>query len=181
MPLPFAFPVGLLLGLGLAWLARTELARSEVPLILARPFLVAVGLGLLVYAPIVGYFLALHGDWAWLYLVRTSRVPSAVGLALVLVAAACVPGGFAAAVPLASAKRGGLLLKIGAGIAGLVVVAAVVLARRLAVSASFTQYHAGFGVLPASQTSLGRGILLAWLVLVLGGAWSAAVLRRAAR
>ena len=179
--MPFALPLGLILGLTLAWLARNELARSEVPLVLARPFLVAVGLGVLVYAPVVGYFLWFHGDWAWLYLVRTSRIPSAVDLGVVLVAAASVPVGFAGAVPFASGKRGAPLVKVGAGLGGVVVVAGVLVARRLAVSASYTQFHAGFGVLPASHTSLGRGILLSWLTLLLAYGWSANVLRRASR
>src|SRR5262245_26570628 len=106
MPLPFAVPIGLLLGMSLAWLARVELARSEVPLVLARPFLVAVGLGAIVYAPVVAYFVARHGDWAYLYLVRFSRIPSAVDLALIILAAAQLPLGFAVATPWAIAKRG---------------------------------------------------------------------------
>lgn len=181
MPLPFAFPLGLLLGAGLAWLARVELARSEVPLVLGRPFLVAVGLGALVYGPIVGYFLALHGDWAFLYLVRTSRVPSAIDLALVLLAAATVPAGFAAATRWATAKRGALLLQVGAAIAAPVVLGAALSVRRLAVSATYAQWKAGFGLVAISHTSLGRGIFLSWLTLLAGYGWSALVLRRAAR
>src|SRR3954470_14233356 len=115
MPVPFALPLGLLLGMTLAWLARAELARSEVPLLLARPFLIAVGLGALVYAPVVGYFAAWHGDWAYLYLVSSLRVPSAVDLLLVLVAAAAVPLGFAIATPWAIAKRGTRLFQVLAG------------------------------------------------------------------
>src|SRR5262249_34775178 len=99
MPLPLALPIGLLIGMSLAWLARVELARSEVPLVLARPFLVAAGLGAIVYAPVVAYFVTLHGDWAYLYLVRFTRIPSAVDLALVVVAGAQVPLGFALASP----------------------------------------------------------------------------------
>lgn len=181
MPLPFALPLGLLMGLTLAWLARGELARSEVALVLARPFLVALGLGVLVYAPVVGYFLWFHGDWAWLYLVRTSRIPSAVDLGLVLLAGASVPAGFAGAVPFASGKRGAPLFKVGAAIGGVVLVAGALVARRLAVSATYTQFHAGFGLLPASHTSLGRGILLSWLTLLVAYGWSANVLKRASR
>jgi hypothetical protein len=114
MPLPFALPVGLLLGMTLAWVARAELARSEVPLVLARPFLVALGLGVTVFAPVVGYFAALHGDWAYLYLVPWSRVPSAVDLVLVLVAALQVPLGFAIGTPWAIAKRGTRVLQLSA-------------------------------------------------------------------
>ena len=177
MPLPFALPVGLLLGMTLAWVARAELARSEVSLVLARPFLVALGLGAIVFAPVVGYFAALHGDWAYLYLVRWSRVPSAVDLFLVLVAALQVPLGFAIATPWAIAKRGTRVLQITAALATLLVIACAFFARRLSVSASFAQYHGGFGAVPLGQCPLGRGILLSWVALALGYAWSLQVLR----
>src|SRR4051794_37035262 len=141
MPVPFALPLGLLLGMTLAWLARAELARSEVPLLLARPFLIAAGLGALVVGPVVGYFAAWHGDWAYLYLAPSSRVPSAVDLGLVLLAAIQVPFGFALATPWSIARRGTRLFQVMAAVVFLLVVAAAIFARRLSVSASFTQYH----------------------------------------
>src|SRR6185295_4144486 len=131
MPLAFALPAGFVVGLSLAWIARAELSRRELPLVLTRPFLVALGLGLLVYAPVVGYFAALHGDWAYLYLIRWSSVPSAVDLLLVLLAGAGVPLGFAAAAPWAIARRGTRLLQLGAAVAALVVIAGAIASRRL--------------------------------------------------
>ena len=181
MPLPFAFPVGLILGMTLAWVARVELARSEVPLVLARPFLVALGLGAIVFAPIVGYFTALHGDWAYLYLVRWSRVPSAVDLFLVVLAALTVPLGFAIATPWAIARRGTRLLQVNAGIAAVLVIAGAILARRLSMSASFAQYHGGFGGVPIGRSPLGRGMLLSWGALALAYAWSVQALRSPTR
>ena len=177
MPLPFAIPVGLLLGMTLAWAARAELARSEVALILARPFLVAVAFAAIVFAPVVGYFAALHGDWSYLYLVPWSRVPSAVDLFLVVVAAAALPLGFAIAAPWAIAKRGPRVLKVAAGGFGVLVVACAVFGRRLAVSASFAQFHGGFGGMATSGSPLGRGILLSWIALALAYAWSLHALR----
>ncbi len=177
MPLPFALPIGVILGVSLAWLARAELARSEVPLFLARPFLVALGLGFVVYAPVVGYFAALHGDWAYLYLVRWSRVPSAVDLTVVLVCGAGVPAGFALAAPWAIAKRSPRLLWLAAGIGGCVLAAAAVASHRLGVSASYAQYHGGFGGVPLARSSLGRGVLSSWFALAAGYAWSAFALR----
>jgi hypothetical protein len=177
MPLPLAFPIGLLIGMSLAWLARVELARSEVPLVLARPFLVAAGLGAIVYAPVVAYFLVMHGDWSYLYLVRFSQVPSAVDLTLVIAVAAQLPLGFALATPWAMAKRGPALLKVAAVVGACLLVACVLAARRLSVSASYAQYHAGFGTVPLGKTPLGRGVLLSWIALLAGYGWSAHVLR----
>ena len=181
MPLPFAFPVGLVLGMTLAWMARAELARSEVPLVLARPFLVALGLGGIVFAPVVGYFAALHGDWSYLYLVRWSRVPSAVDVVLVALAALQVPLGFAIATPWAIAKRGTRVLQVNAAVAAVVVIAAAIFAQRLSVSASYAQVHGGFGGTAIGRSPLGRGILLSWGALAVAYAWSAHVLRSPAR
>lgn len=177
MPLPLALPIGLLIGMSLAWLARVELARSEVPLVLARPFLVAAALGSIVYAPVVAYFVAMHGDWAYLYLVRVSRIPSAIDLALVLLAAAQVPLGFALASPWAMAKRGPALLKVGVVIGALLFAGCIVGARRLAVSASYAQFHGGFAVMPLGKTPLGRAVLLSWVALLAGYGWTVHVLR----
>lgn len=177
MPLPLAVPFGLLIGMSLAWLARLELARSEVPLVLTRPFLLAVALGALVHGPVIAYFVAMHGDWAYLYLVRFSRIPSALDLTLIVAAAATVPLGFALASPWAMAKRGSALLKVSAATLAVLLIACVLSARRLGVSASYAQYHAGFGVVPLGKTPLGRGVLLSWLTLLAGYGWSVHVLR----
>jgi hypothetical protein len=177
MPLPLAVPIGLFLGMTLAWLARAELARSEVPLVLARPFLVAAALGAIVYAPVVAYFVVMHGDWAYLYLVRWHRVPSAVDLALVVVAAAQIPLGFAASARWAIARRGPALLKVGVACGALLLVACAIAARRLSVSASYAQYHGGFGIVPLGRTPLGRGVLLSWVALLAGYGWTVHALR----
>ena len=177
MPLPFALPVAFLLGMTLAWLARIELARSEVPLVLARPFLVAAAFGALVLAPVTSYFVVLHGDWSYLYLARSGQIPSAVDLTLVVLAAAQVPLGLAAATPWATAKRGPALLKLGGAAALVLVILGAITLRRLSVSASYSQYHAGFGLMPIARTPLGRGVLLSWVTLSAAFAWSARVLR----
>lgn len=173
MPLLLAVPFALACGTTLAWIARAELARSEVPLVIARPFLVALGYGLFVVAPVMGYFAALHGDWAYLYLVRWSRVPSALDLLFVLAIGAAVPVGFAIAAPWAVAKKGAPIVRVTGALVLLLVVAAAASARRLSISATFAQYHGGFGVLPTSKTPLGRGVLLSWIALAAGWAWSA--------
>lgn len=177
MPLPFAFVLGFVLGGSLAWLARAELARSEVPLLLARPFHVAVAFGFTVFAPVAGYFLAWHGDWAYLYLVRSARIPSAVDLALALAAGAQVPLGFALAAPWAIAKRGTALAKLAGVFSFVLLLAAVACARRLATDASFAQYHGEFGMVPLGKSSLGRGVLLSWIAIAAAYAWSLRLVR----
>jgi hypothetical protein len=172
-----SLPFGLLVGMSLAWLARAELTRSEVPLVLARPFLVVLGFAALVYAPVVAYFLLAHGDWAYLYVLRFSQIPSAVDLILVLVAVAQIPLGFALATPWATAKKGPALLRAGAALGVVLVVLCAISARRLAVSGSYAQVHGGFGVTPLGRSPLGRGVLLSWIALLVGYGWTARALR----
>lgn len=177
MPLPFALPVAWLLGVSLAWMARAELSRSDAPLVIGRSFLITSLFAGLVFLPVVAYFAAFHGDWAYLYFVAWSRVPSAMDLAFVLVAALQVPLAFAVAAPWAASKRGGLALQVTGGLAVIVLVAGVLCARRLGSSASFTQFHAGFGAIPIGKAPLGRGLLLGWSTLLVAWVFVARTLR----
>lgn len=158
-------------------MARSELARSEVPLVLSRPFLVALAFALLVLLPVLGWFVAVHGDWAYLYLVDTSRVPSAVDLVLAVLGALHVPLGFALAAPLAVARRPVRLLWAGAALACVVAVACAALSRRLGTSASFAQWAGGFGLVPIGQSPLGRGVLTSWVALAAGFGWASLAVR----
>lgn len=178
VPLPLALPVAWLIGLSLAWSARAELARSEVSLVLSRPFLIAAAFGAIVLGPVVGYFVALHGDWAYLYAVRWSRVPSAVDLLLVAFAAAQVPIAFAASASWAAAKRGALVVRVSAAVLFVLVVLCAVFFPRLASSATYAQFHGGFGTAAIGKSSLGRGVLSSWAALLAGWGWAVHVLRR---
>ena len=63
---------------------RAELVRDDGPVVASRPFAVVAAFAALVWLPVVGYFVAFHGDWSYLYVVPWQRVPSAVDLGLVL-------------------------------------------------------------------------------------------------
>jgi hypothetical protein len=178
VPILLAAPIALALGVGLAWVGRVDLARAELPVFLTRPFAVACALGGLVLAPVLGYFLAFHEDWSYLYLVRGADMPSAIDLALVVAVCALVPGALALASPLAVARRGPLLARIVGVLVLLTALAALVAVRRLSVSATYSQYHGGYGITPIGRSALGRGVLLGWATLIAGFAWSARVLSR---
>jgi hypothetical protein len=178
VPLLLALPVAWLIGLSLAWSARAELSRSEVALVLARPFLVAAAFGAIIFGPVVGYFVALHGDWAYLYLASWSRIPSAVDLVFVVFAAAQVPLAFAVSAPWAAAKRGPVVVRASAAVLFVLVVLCVVFFPRLAASATYAQYHGGFGTAVIGKSSLGRGVLSSWAALLAGWGWATYVLRR---
>ena len=187
MPLPFAALVGWLIGLGLAWAGRTDSLAHNRPRdrheatrpdavrtegVIPRSVALAIAFAALVYAPIVGYFTALHGDWAYLYVARWHTIPSAVDLILVVLASASIPVAAAIARPYARAARLNVLVRLGAGPAVLAIGLAIAAGRRLATSATYAQYHGGFGVEPLTSSSLGRGVLLAAIALVAGVAWT---------
>src|ERR1019366_7330004 len=73
-----------------AWVAAPELARVDGPVVASRPFAMVAAFAGLVWFPAVGYFVAFHGDWSYLYVVPWQHVPSAVDLGLVLLASAAV-------------------------------------------------------------------------------------------
>jgi len=172
VPIPFAPLLGFVLGVLLAWVSRDTLARDAGPLITARPVVIAATFAACVYAPVVGYFVAFHADWSYLYLFPCAQIPSALDLALVLVSGAAVPLGAMVSAPVARQKRLGAIV-------GLTSVPAVLAAglfawgaRRLTVSASYAQFHGDFGTVPLVGSALGRGVLFMGLVTALGVAWS---------
>jgi hypothetical protein len=171
MPIPLAPLLGLALGAALAWVAGPELARDDGPLVLSRPFAVVAGFAFLVWLPAVGYFLACHADWSYLYLVPSRRVPAAADMALALLAAAAVMGGFRLAVPAVRRRRPGLVVALIVVPAAVSAVTCVLAGRRLAVSGTFVQFHGDFGTEPIVASTLGRGVLFMGAVVAVGVAW----------
>ncbi len=173
MPIVLSLFAAFFFGVAFAWMARVELARVDAPLVATRPFNVVVGFAGLVYAPVTGYFVVFHGDWTYGYLLAWTRVPSAVDLALVLAAGGSVLGGMAAAAHAARARRLTVVGWLAGGSAGAFAVLVAVFASRLAVSATYAQFHGGFGVVPIGSSSLGRSVLAMGVVVALGVAWAA--------
>jgi hypothetical protein len=183
VPILFAPLLAFVLGVILAWVSRDELTRtpSECPLIASRPVAVAASIAFLVYAPLVGYFVAFHGDWSYLYLYPHARIPSAIDLALVLSASAMIPLALLLAAPAARAKRFGSVVWLAAVPGVLAAGMFAACSRRLSVSATFPQFHDGFGVVPLGASALGRGVLFMNLVGVLAVAWSVRSVARTSR
>ncbi len=178
MPLLFAPTVALIIGIGLAWSSRDTLVQRETALVTTRGFTATIALALLVFAPVCGYFAAFHGDWTYLYLIGSSRIPSAVDLALVLLASGGIPLGFVLGAPAARSRRPERLLRTISGPAIVLLVLAVVLGRRLGTSASYAQFHGDFGQAAIDKSPLGQGVLVAWIALALGVGWAFRLVRR---
>jgi hypothetical protein len=180
VPIVFAPFVGFAFGAAFAWLAGPELATDEGPIALSRPFAIVAAFAGLVWAPVVGYFVAFHGDWSYLYAVPWRRVPSAVDLLLALLAGVAVVGGFVAAIGPVRRRHFGAVVALVAGPATIAVVGLMVAVHRLAVSATYAQFHGDFGTEPIGASVLGRGVLLMGVVVVAAVAWTARSLMRLA-
>lgn len=167
------------LGALYAWFARGELARLEGPTVGSRAFVLVLAFAAMVYTPIVGFFVAFHGDWAYLYLVSVRQIASALDLALILLSGASVPLAWLAATRWARTERIGGVAAIGGIPAGLALVLAIAFKRRLATSATFAHFHGDFGTEPIASSHLGRAVLFMGLMGLAGAAWCAYQMRPA--
>jgi hypothetical protein len=180
MPVPFAYVLGLALGAALAWVASPDLGSGDATIVASRPFSVVLAFATLVWMPAVGYFVAFHGDWAYLYVVPWRRVPSAIDLVLVLLAGAAVVGGFWLAVRPVRKRRFAPVVALMAIPGALAVAGLPLAAHRLAVSGTYAQFHGDFGTEPISASLLGRGVLVMGILLAVGIAWTVRALSRMA-
>lgn len=179
MPAPAAPFVGFFLGALFAWAGAEGLAKGGA--VQGRALTVVALFGLLVYAPVAGYFLAFAPDWSYAYLVDSQRLPSAVDTGWVLLDAASVPAGFARAARHARVRRTGPMLRLIA--VPLLIALGVLLAAlpRLGVHASYAQFHGDFGTRPVSGSPLGFALLSMTLILLAGTAVTVVWLKRTSR
>jgi hypothetical protein len=182
MPAPFAPLLGFALGIAFAWWAREELARTAVSGGVGTRSLAIVTLfATLVFAPINAYFLAFEADWSYAYFVDTRRIPSALQLALVLLDAVSVPVGFVVAASHAKSRKLVALLTLAGPALAVVFVGLVLTAGRLAIQASYAQYHGDFGTRSVAGSSLGYALLWMDTLLVLGIVWTGRQVQRLGR
>lgn len=179
MPAITAPLFGFVLGVAFAWLSAADLERTGgIP---SRPLLVVTLFSLLVYAPVYAFFLSFAPDWVYAYVIDPQRLPGFVDLGAVLVTAASVPAGFAAAVRYARARRSGPVLRLAAPLAAAAAGLTLLFAPRLGVQATYAQYHGDFGVRSVSGTPIGYALLWMALVLAAALAWTVTWLRRNSR
>lgn len=179
MPAPLAPLIGLLFGMAFAW-ASSAPNQSGHTTSDHRPLAIGSLFGLLVFAPVVAYFVAFAPDWAYAYTVESHRLSAAADLGIVLLSVASVPAGLAIAARPARDRQLGNVLRL-ATLPLLGVVAAIVIALpRLGVYATYAQYHGNFGCREVAGSSLGYALLWMNLVLLAGAAFTAHALRRLA-
>jgi len=159
MPVFVAPLLGFVLGIVFAWSAIGELTAEPGTVWGSRGLQISALFGLLVFAPVAGYFAAFDTDWAFAYLVSARRIPSAIVLALVLLDAVSVPVGFVVGAPHARRRRIGPTLVLAGVPVALVALAVLVLSGRLGMAASYDQFHGDFGTRSIAGTALGYALV----------------------
>ena len=181
MPLLIAPLLGLLLGLVFARAARDELAFSERGPLSSPSIIVVAAYGLLVHAPITGYFLTYAPDWSYAYLVDSQKLPAAMEIAGTLVAAGSPLLAFAVAAPSTVRRRSPVLFRAAVVLVVMIIVLSAVLGPRWATEATYTQYYGDFGTRSVAGSDLGYALLWMNGVIVLAVLWVVQCLRAMSR
>lgn len=177
MPAPIGPLLGFALGAALAWFATDGTGRGKATLAVAPLALVSL-FALLVFTPVAGYFIAFAPDWSYAYLIDVSRRLGALHIIVLLADIASVPLGFAIALRSARGSFSPVLIRLlGLPLLGAAVFVAVFLPR-LAVEATYAQFHGDFGTRPAAGGPLGYALIWSALILASGATWTAHSLRR---
>lgn len=173
VPLPFLLPAVLCFGLCHALMAEDALGRGG-----ERRLLFSAALfGIAVVLPVEAYLLHDYADWAYLYLLRPARIPSAVDLVFLLIAAALVPAAaWAGARALVKDQRH-LVLRVVLGLIALSAAGGLSCFRRLTHYGTYAQYKGSYGLRSLTDSSLGPSLLLALAALAAGLVVSARALR----
>lgn len=181
MPAPVAPLLGIALGALFAWAAADELAKGERFGLETRSLVVAALFGLLILAPIAGYFLAAHRDWAYAYLVDPHRLPDVVDPGFLLLDAVSVPAGFVLAANGARSHRFAAVAKVLTAPLVLALMFVFATLPRLSVEATYAQYQGDFGTQPVAGSPLGYGLLTMTVLLVTAVLWTLRSLSRMSR
>ncbi len=159
MPLPLAPFLAFAIGVLLAWHSRTETNHEES---FWNPQTQAVLLyGLLVFAPVAGYFATFAADWSFAYLVDARHVPSALSLLIVGASVASVVGGFIAGRRALERHAPAELAWLAGCPLALVLIALGATYDRLSVAATYDQFASNFG--RESLVASRLGLAVVWM------------------
>jgi hypothetical protein len=181
VPAPLAPLLGFALGVAFAWTARDDIAGGAGGRLAAPSLAVVLLFALLVFVPACAYFLVFEPAWSYLYLVEGARRFSLLGFITLALALVSVPGGFLAASRQARDQRALELARLAIVPAAIALVVLLVGLPRLAVKATYAQFHGDFGTEPLAGSSLGWAVLWASLVTLAAAVYTASVLRRLGR
>ncbi|MEZ4371707.1 MAG: hypothetical protein R3B07_12815 [Polyangiaceae bacterium] len=171
--------IGFAFGVAFAWLSVGKAARDRLQ-VRHRGTLLSAAYGLLIYAPVCGYFIAFAPDWSVAYWFDGASMVTPWGLLWVLLDASAPALGFLAATRKEQAKPS-FLIRVGSAPALLALGLFVVSYRRLGSYGTYRQFHGDFGVLQVSGTPLGHALLWMLPILILGTLWTLYCMRGLSR
>ncbi len=181
MPILLSPFIGVAAGMLFSWFAREDLASNDRGPFASPALLLVACYGLLVMAPITGYFLAVAPDWSLAYLWRFEQLPPTLPVAATLVTAGSPLLGFALCARAASRRQPIPLIRGTVTLLVLLVALLSILGRRWAKDATFTQFHGDFGIRSLAGSELGHAVLWMNAVFLFGTAWMWFSLRRLGR
>lgn len=167
--------LGVALGALLARLARDRTGQVSERV---EGAIVTALLGAGVFAPATAYIISLGPAWVWAYAVDPSGLPLIIPVTIALLTAAGPSIGYVGARAALRRRRRRVATLWAALPATLALLPLGVLLRRLAVHASYAQFHGQFGVRPLAGSSLGATILWMAIVCAAGSIWCARTIRR---
>jgi hypothetical protein len=176
----FAAPfLGFALGGIFSWLGREELSRCNTSLE-SRSFSVVTFFTLLIYAPIYCYLLGFATDWCFGYYIDpTQRTLPLMLLLSISTALSPVLGFVGVGIP-AARQRFAAVVRLIATSLLIALTSLVPGVQRLAMDATYAQYHDDFGGGRLIGSSLGYGLLWMGSILSLGAIWAGRAVTRLA-
>ncbi len=166
MPVLLSPWVGILLGLAFAWASQERLAHASASSPVNSALLLVILHGLLVHAPVVGYFLVYAPDWSYAYLFDPTRIPAAMDIVWLVVAAGSPLAGFLLGAPAASRRQAVPFLRWGGAVLLVLGVTTIWLGPRWSLEATYAQFQGHFGTRSIAGTDLGYALL--WMGVVGG-------------
>lgn len=164
--------VAVALGAALAWLVRGDAPTDDDAAFRARVAVVVLYAGL-VFAPACGYFMVFAGDWSLFYLADTRRIPSALGLVLVVMDAALVAVAFAVGHLMARRRQARALMAMVLVPAAMTLTGAAAFLPKLRVDGTYHQVTSRFGTTPVAGGPLGWAIVWMGAMIAVGFALTA--------
>lgn len=171
--------VGFALGVVFAWLSVGKAGRDRLA-VRHRGALLSAAYGVLLFAPVCGYFIAFAPDWSVAYWFDGAALVTPWGLLWVLLDGSAPAVGFLIATRNEHAKPS-LFVRIGS-VPLLIALALLVTSyRRLGIYGTYRQVHGDFGVHHVSGTPLGHALLWMLPILGLGTLWTLFCMRGLSR
>ncbi len=171
--------IGFALGVVFAWISVSKAGRDRL-IVRHRGALLSGAYGLLIFAPVCGYFIAFAPDWSVAYWFDGAAMVTPWGLLWVLLDASSPALGFLLATRNEHAKAS-FMIRLASGPVLLGLALFVVSYRRLGTYGTYRQFHGDFGVHHVSGTPLGHALMWMLPILALGTLWTLYCMRGLSR